>query len=119
MCPTQHEIQSGLLSFYEREFPSRENTRILDLIRISDGWENDVYSFAVEYEEATERKREDLILRIYPGDDAPQKSVREFNALKHLHEIGFPVPQVLLLESDSSYVGKPFVIIEKINYPFI
>lgn len=115
MSLTENEIQSRLLSFYEREFPSRESTQISSLTQITDGWENEVYSFTIEYEEATERKREYLILRIYPGNDAPQKSEREFNAMKQLHEIGFPVPEVLLLELDNSPFGKPFVIMEKIN----
>jgi aminoglycoside phosphotransferase (APT) family kinase protein len=115
MSPTENEIQNRLLSFYEKEFPSRENTKISSLTKITDGWENEVYSFTIEYEEATERKCEDLILRIYPGNDAPQKSVREFNAMKKLHEVGFPAPEVFLLELDNSPFGKPFVIMEKIN----
>ncbi|MBM3237148.1 phosphotransferase family protein [Candidatus Poribacteria bacterium] len=111
----ENEIQSGLLSFYERKFPSRKNAQVYSLTQITDGWENEVYSFTIEYEETTERKCEELILRIYPGSDAPQKSVREFNAMKKLHEVGFPVPEVFLLELDNSPFGKPFVIMEKIN----
>jgi len=108
------KVQNRLLSLYERDFPSKEHVRIIDLARISDGWENDVYSFAVEYGKANDRQREDLILRIYPGDDAPQKSAREFNAMKQLYEIGYPVPQVLLLKTDGALFGKPFVIMERI-----
>jgi aminoglycoside phosphotransferase (APT) family kinase protein len=110
-----NEIQSKLLSFYEREFPLRENMRISAFTQITDGWENEVYSFTVEYVEAKERKYKDLILRIYPGNDALQKSAREFNAMKKLHAVGFPLPEVLLLELDNSTFGKPFVIMEKIN----
>ena len=115
MCSPENGIQSRLSSFCEKEFPSRENIRISDLARISEGWENEIYSFTIEYQEATERKREDLILRIYPGDDAAEKSAREFRAMKRLHEIGFPVPEVSLLELDNSPFGRPFVIMEKIN----
>ena len=111
----EYEIQSRLLNFYESKFPSRENTHIYSLTKITDGWENEVYSFTIGYEEATKRKHEDLILRIYPGNDAPQKSEKEFNAMKKLHEVGFPVPEVFLLELDSSTFGKPFVIMEMID----
>jgi aminoglycoside phosphotransferase (APT) family kinase protein len=118
MSLTRDEITSGLLRLYEtksdRMLPSAENVQVQDLARISDGWENDVYAFAVEYGEADHREREDLILRIYPGDDAPQKSAREFNAMKQLYEIGYPVPQVLLLKTDGTLFGKPFVILERI-----
>jgi aminoglycoside phosphotransferase (APT) family kinase protein len=123
MSYTENDIQNRLLNFYKREFPLRESITISSLTQITDGWENEVYSFTIEYGEATDlpasegkwRKCEDLILRIYPGHDAPQKSEREFNAMKKLHEIGFPVPQVLLLELNNSPFGKPFVIMEKIN----
>jgi len=89
--------------------------QISSLTQITGGWENEVYSFTLEDEEAAGRKCEDLILRIYPGNDAPQKSAREFNAMKQLYEVGFPVPEVLLLELDNSPFGKPFVIMEKID----
>lgn len=115
MCPVENHIQSGLLSLFEREFPSRKDVRIIDLARISDGWETDVYSFAMEYQEGAEEKCEDLILRIYPGDDAPQKAAKEFEAMKQLYGVGFPVPQVLWLELDDAFFGKPFVIMEKID----
>jgi aminoglycoside phosphotransferase (APT) family kinase protein len=108
---TRDEIQSGLLSLYEK---AKERAQIVDLARISDGWENDVYSFALEYEQVDGRQREDLILRIYPGDDAPQKSAREFDAMKQLYTVGYPVPQVLQLEADGALLGKPFVIMERI-----
>ena len=77
--------------------------------------ETEVHSFTVEYEEDRDWKCQDRILRVYPGDDAIEKSAREFKAMKQLHEIGFPVPHVFLLESDSTALGKPFVIMERIS----
>ena len=115
MSLPENEIQNGLLNFYEKKFPNNENINILSLDRISDGWENDVYSFTMEYKVGSVQKREELILRVYPGDDAVQKSTKEYNTMKRLHKIGFPVPEVLLLESDSSFLEKPFVVMEKIN----
>jgi aminoglycoside phosphotransferase (APT) family kinase protein len=115
MCPRADEIQRGLLRLYQREFPSREHTQIQKLSRISDGWETDVYSYTVEYDTATGRNREERILRIYPGDDAPQKCAREFNAMEQLFEAGFPVPRVPLMELDEVYFGRPCVIMEKID----
>jgi aminoglycoside phosphotransferase (APT) family kinase protein len=111
----ENEIQSKLLSFYQKRFASRENIGISHLTRITDGWENEVYSFTIEYEEAIERTHRDLILRIYPGDGAHQKAAREFNGMKKLHELEFPVPEVLVLGLDDSPFAKPFVIMEKIH----
>ena len=109
MSLTINEIQSRLLRLCETKpdrllasgfegflLQSTENVQVHDLASISDGWETDVYSFAVEYGKSNERERQDLILRIYPGDDAPQKSAHEFDVMKQLYEVGYPVPQVLV-----------------------
>ena len=115
MHALEPEIRRELVNLYETELPSVQNMRIVDLVRIADGWETEVYSFALEYEEAAQRKRQDLILRIYPGDDAQEKSAREFHAMRQLYQVGFPVPQVLPLESEGSRFGKPYVIMERIE----
>src|SRR5439155_15941227 len=86
-----------------------------DLRAISDGWENEVYSFALAEEAAAGPAREELILRIYPGSDAPRKSAREFDAMGRLHQVGFPVPRMLWLELDTAWLGRPFVIMERID----
>jgi hypothetical protein len=46
---------------------------------------------------------------MYPGNDAYEKSAKEFVTMKHLHEVGYPVPQVHHLERENSPWGKPFV----------
>jgi len=103
------------LSQLLRLYADTESAQILDLARISDGWETDVYAFAVEHGQAGERKREQLILRLYPGDDAAGKSAREFGAMGKLYQLGYPVPKVIRLEQDSALLGKPFVLMEKID----
>jgi aminoglycoside phosphotransferase (APT) family kinase protein len=98
-----------------RKFPSWSNVEIPHFTVISDGWENDVYSFRIGYKEGTEKKFEDLILRIYPGEGTSRKATREFSGMKRLHELGYPVPEVFILQTEDSPFGKPFVIMEKIN----
>ncbi len=108
-------MQSRLQAYYARTFPTRQGVQVSDLTSISAGWESDMYSFAVEHGPAGERRREELILRIYPGDDAHDKSAREFHGMSQLHKVGYPVPQVLILERQNSPFGKPFVIMERIE----
>ena len=109
------DMQSQLHDYYSRTFPNRSGMRITDLTSISAGWESDMYSFDVEYGPAGKRQREELILRIYPGDDAHEKSAREFHGMSQLYEAGYPVPQVLVLERENSPFDKPFVIMERIK----
>jgi aminoglycoside phosphotransferase (APT) family kinase protein len=112
---SQSEIRNSLSGFYAGRFPSWGNIEVLDVTEISDGWENEVYSFTIGYGEGSERTHEDLILRVYPGGHASQKAAREFNGMRTLHKFGFPVPEVLILELDNSLFGKPFVIMERIH----
>lgn len=113
MSTIETNVQRKLLSFYKRRHTLHKDIEIHGIRKISDGWENEVYSFRMEYEKDPEQK--DLILRIYPGDYADRKAAREFNGMKKLHELGYPVPEVLILELDDSPFGKPFVIMERIN----
>ena len=108
-------MQSRLQAYYARAFPARQGVQVSDLTSISAGWESDMYSFAVEHGPAGELRRQELILRIYPGGDAHDKSAREFHGMSQLHKAGYPVPQVLKLEREDSPFGKPFVIMERIE----
>jgi aminoglycoside phosphotransferase (APT) family kinase protein len=109
------DMQNHLQAYYARAFPGKQRVQINDLVNINAGWESDVYSFDVEHGPPDQRRREELILRVYPGDDAQVKSMREFQGMKRLYEAGYPVPQVLFLECEDSPFGRPFVIMERIE----
>ncbi|MGQ9629147.1 MAG: phosphotransferase family protein [bacterium] len=82
---------------------------------MNSGWESDVYAFTLKHGPAGERQREEMILRIYPGDDARDKSAHEFYGMDQLCRAGYPVPQVFLLEREDSPFGRPFVIMERVE----
>lgn len=105
---------SHLGAYCAHAFPARQNVRIKELANITAGWESEMYCFDAEYG-AGERHREELILRIYPGDDARAKSAREFHGMSQLHKVGYPVPQVLVLERENFPFGQPFIIMERIE----
>jgi aminoglycoside phosphotransferase (APT) family kinase protein len=109
------DLQSRLASYYVRAFPAKQGVRVTALAHISYGWESDMYSFTVESGPAGAHQREDLILRIYSGDDAQAKSAREYRGMGLLHRAGYPVPQVLVLEREDSPFGRPFVVMERIQ----
>lgn len=113
--PSKEKIREKLEDVLAARNPERAQLRLTDFSRISDGWETEVFSFTVEYVEGEIRKSEELILRIYPGTDAAEKSVREFEGMRQLHISGYPVPQVSFIETDETVLGQPFVVMEKID----
>lgn len=86
---------------------------ITRLDKLRDGWESDNYLLSVEYGDAP--TREDWVWRIYSGAGSQAKAVREFNSMKRLREVGYPVPRVFLLEAEHSPIDRPFVIMEYIH----
>lgn len=115
MAMSEREFQENLLEYFKARYPAKRHIKALDLVKITDGWETDVYSFSLEYESDNKLHSNDLILRIYPGDDAKEKSAKEFKVMAKLYEVGFPVPKVYHLETEQSTFGKPFVIMERID----
>jgi aminoglycoside phosphotransferase (APT) family kinase protein len=105
----EQQIQEKLQQFYQNKYPKRTIT--VNLSEIPSGWETDIYHVTIT-EDGNPRER---ILRVYHGDNGSQKSEKEFNAMKTLYDVGFPVPRVYLLESDTTKLGNAFVIMEKIN----
>lgn len=96
-------------------YPDRRDIQVVNLTSITSGWENEMYAFDLQYGPSDERHQEGLVLRIYPGDDANEKSLHEFEGIRKLAQAGYPVPQVHLLERDHSPFERPFVIMERID----
>jgi aminoglycoside phosphotransferase (APT) family kinase protein len=112
-------VQGHLAAYCVSAFPTTQEVQVTNLAHISDGWESEIYFFTLESGPAGARQGQELILRIYLGEDAQVKSVREFQGMKLLHDAGYPVPEVLALEREASPFGtpqgRPFVIMEKIQ----
>ena len=93
----------------------RKRIKISRPVRITSGWETDVYSFNTECRIDGRLGLDKLILRLYPGNGAETKASKEFYVMTQLHGMGYPVPQIYQLELDKSVLGRPFVIMEKID----
>jgi aminoglycoside phosphotransferase (APT) family kinase protein len=99
----------------ERYYRDKAETavEISDFTAISDGWETEVYAFTLAQIGGRPVSR---ILRMYPGADAVEKSTREYTAMSALRRAsGYPVPSVLRHESDARWLGKPFIVMQKID----
>ena len=75
---------------------------------ITSGWQTEVYAFSLE----TDSEHRDLVLRLYPGNNAAEKARREYDGMSQLHRAGFPVPAMIAVETDTNWFGKPFIIMD-------
>jgi aminoglycoside phosphotransferase (APT) family kinase protein len=84
---------------------------ISDFMQISDGWETEVYSFTITLRYQVEQ----CILRLYPGTNAAAKCEREYEGLHGVELYRYPVPLLMRHETSVVWLGKPFLIMRKIN----
>ncbi len=93
---------------------NRVNHVVRDLNEINMGWETELFTFQHRFEEDNHTKTEDLVLRIFSGDNAAQKAVKEFNLMQKLFEVGYPVPPVYFIDVSGEVIGKCFIIMKRI-----
>jgi aminoglycoside phosphotransferase (APT) family kinase protein len=110
-----NNIVKGLAEYYNRCYPDRVNQAISEVEDITSGWEADLYTFVVEYEERGRTLREERVARVYQGNVATQKAIEEFKVISGLARAGFPVPKVFHLETDTTVLGGPFIIMERVR----
>ena len=109
------DIKEGLAEYYNRRYPDRVNQAVSEVEDITSGWEAELYSFVVEYEEGGRTFREERVARVYYGNVATQKAVEEFKVISGLAGVGYPVPDVFHLETDATLLGGPFIIMERVR----
>ena len=109
-------MQSSELEDYLKvRMPDRENLHVTQFVEITDGWETEIYSFDIESGEGDKTSIERLVLRLYAGPWAKYKARKEFGLLNRLFQAGYPVPEVTLIEEDSTPLGRPFIVMERID----
>ena len=107
--------ESALYSYLQKLHPERSYLKIRNLTDITSGWETKIYSFDSEYTYSGNRVNEQLILRMYPGPHGYYNSKKEFIVLRHLNDVGYPVPIVHHVEQESDQLGLPFIIMDRIT----
>ncbi|HUY28395.1 MAG TPA: phosphotransferase [Candidatus Binataceae bacterium] len=85
---------------------------------LASGWETTVFEFALGA--ASARFREipagaPLVLRFYQGGHAADKGARESVTISRLSAAGFPVPRPYAFELDTSALGAPFLVMERLD----
>jgi len=108
------EQRQILEQYLKMKFSDKPNLSILQLDKLADGWESDNYHLGVEYG-VEQKSRHDWVWRIYSGSGNQEKAKREFTSMQKLHAAGYPVPQVYLVETGQTSVGRPFMVMEFIQ----
>ena len=113
------QIQQGLQRYYERNWAEMQlesqAVTISQVENMTTGWESELFAFMVETTARDQRQQAPRVARLHQGASAGRKAVYEFATLQRLAQVGYPVPQVYTVDDTGAFVGKPFLIIEKIQ----
>ncbi len=108
-------INKNLTRYFEDKFPERRENSISEVKSLAKGWETELFSFVYKYNRGIETIEQNLILRIYPGNDLENKIKWEFDVLTSLFRAGYPVPETHILELNAEYFDYPFIIMDTIS----
>jgi aminoglycoside phosphotransferase (APT) family kinase protein len=104
----------GLQDYLSLRFPDWSRLELHNIQNITSGWETEIISFDVQYWVSEYQEVKHLIARIYPGAPWAHRAKFEFDILQSLAALGFPVPQVFAVETDSEVFEGPFLVMERI-----
>jgi aminoglycoside phosphotransferase (APT) family kinase protein len=85
---------------------------VSDVNFLVSGFESEIYTFRFQDSDSSPKH---FILRLFTGEGATEKLIREARGLSLLQNADYPVPALLLQETDAGILGKPFEIIERLE----
>lgn len=103
------EIESRFTGYMAARYP---NVQISDFNFLVSGFESEIYTFRLQSPNAP---TQNYILRLFQDAGADAKLRREAKGLDLLHRSGYPVPGLLLQESDPAPLGKPFEVLDRLE----
>jgi aminoglycoside phosphotransferase (APT) family kinase protein len=82
---------------------------------ISDGWETYIFRFQLKSEGLPVNWQKPLILRVHTGPHGVPRVQHEAAVHAHLFKLQYPVPRVLLHETNHELLGGPFLLMPEIQ----
>ena len=115
MSAKTDEIREALATYYQSKRGYDQTIRVAEVERVGEGNQREMYYFTAVEGKGKATYRQPLILRLYDGAGARYDAEYEYNVIKKLGPSELPVPRVFALETDAKYLGKPFIIMERVK----
>jgi aminoglycoside phosphotransferase (APT) family kinase protein len=108
-------MQKRLQDYFRSSFPDKAQLRVTAPLKIKSGWESDLVSFETEHGPAEARQRDAFVARLYQNEQLRGRADNESRYLQRLHDSGYPVPRVFVLNGISDAFQKPCVVMERVS----
>ena len=106
-----------LEKLFKDRFLKSENIRVSNFEELTEGWETDIYSFTIAYEQSGQTKMKEYVIRFYFGEGQNHQAEKEFNTMRLVRKQHLGVPEVLMVQLENSIFGQAFIIMDKIMGP--
>ena len=120
------EVAERLRVWFERRMTQISQVDIRNIVRRPEGFSAEIFTFSAKWAEGGKEISRELVLRLDPGKKSlefmPSTLDRQFKTLKCIEaaSIKVPAPKAYWLEEDVSFLGGPFIIMEKLpGRPYI
>lgn len=112
--------QDKLSAWFTGKLPDAQEITISPLTRPAAGASNETLMFALAWTNDKKRRTLELVMRLPPAGFQvfPARSydmARQFQLLSGLNRTNIPAPRACWLEEDTSVIGVPFFIMEKVG----
>jgi len=109
------DVTRALIDFLggiHREWEVITVSRVED---ITSGWETQLFFFDLGYVKSGKNVCSRRVVRVYFGGNASRKVLKEFNIMGSLRSLGYPVPEVYEVETGDTFLGRPFLVMERVE----
>lgn len=110
-------MKQRLEAHLKSRYPKRQELKVTELEQLSGGLSYETYLFTTSWKGARGPRSETLILRMEPeeGPTPPYDIRPQYFLMKKAHGTDVLVPKARWLETNSKVLGKPFMVMEKIE----
>ncbi|MDE1173480.1 MAG: phosphotransferase family protein [Parvibaculaceae bacterium] len=110
------DIAGRFTAYLQHKMPDASNIAIASLSRIHGGASRETYRVRASWTKDGSETERGLILRRDPVSSLIEtERDLEYNAYRAFHPLGLPVPEPLYLETDLSWLDRPFFVMEEIR----
>lgn len=109
------ETHGALSAYYRARRGTEQHVEIADVAPLEGGKQHEMYFFNLVEGKGTRTHVQPLVLRLYDGATAGDNAEYEYKIMEKLGPSDVPVPKVFVLERDAKYLGRPFIVMEKVE----
>ena len=116
-APDDQAMAERIRLYIETRLPDASDLRLEAMERIAVGWSHETWLFDAHWTEGGVSKTQGLCLRRDPGNALLRHFSDlgvQFQVLRSLAPTPLPTPKPYWYESDTSILGKPFLVMEKV-----